>query len=149
MTEEEQAVGFVDYARSLIGRARWRHMGRQPWAVDCGGLIVVAGQYGAGVRIETLKFRYGREPFADRLRITCRMTFGAPIESGAWRSGCIALLRCRESAPRHLGIIAEHPDGGLSLVHAHNLHGVVEQGLRGHLLSEVIEAYWPWPATEW
>lgn len=36
-----QRDAFVAAARSMLG-VKWRHQGRQPWAVDCLGLIVLA-----------------------------------------------------------------------------------------------------------
>lgn len=132
---------FIEGARQLKG-ARWRHRGRKPWAVDCVGLVVLAGKH-AGLNTGD-ESRYGREPWEDRLRDGLRDRFGGPVTD--WRAGDIALIRWRHGEPSHLGIIADHPNGGLSLIHAHNLHGVVECSLSGPYRSCIVEVYRPWPA---
>ena len=130
---------FVATARSLKG-ARWRHRGRKPWAVDCIGLVVLSLQ-GAGVEAIEDETRYGREPWDNRLRAGLQRRFGTPVED--WRPGDIALIRFRQDEPSHVGIIAEHPDGGLTLIHAHNVRGVVEVSLSGPYLQWLVEVYRP------
>jgi cell wall-associated NlpC family hydrolase len=135
------SVLFVAAARRLIG-TRWRHRGRKPWAIDCVGLIVVAArQAGSEVADETL---YGREPWDAQLQAGLRIRFGAPAED-AWRPGDVAVIRWAKAEPSHVGILADHPGGGLSLIHAHNLHGVVEQGIDARLRACVVEVYRPFP----
>lgn len=129
---------FIDEARKLKG-ARWRHRGRTPWALDCIGLIVVAGRpAGLLAADETV---YGREPWDDRLRSGCRDRWGEPVEDPS--PGDVALIRWKKGEPSHLGIVGDHPDGGLSLIHSHNLHGVVEVSLSGRYLECVVEVYRP------
>jgi hypothetical protein len=133
------AQTFIAAARRLKG-ARWRHRGRKPWAVDCVGLLIVAGR-DAGLVIEDEPI-YGREPWEQQLPRALRARFGEPVKD--WRPGCVALIRWRQDEPSHIGIIGDHPDGGLSLIHAHNLHGVVECSLSGPYLSCVVEVFSPW-----
>jgi len=134
------AAAFVSAARGLLG-ARWRHRGRKPWAVDCIGLLVLAGR-DAGMAAPDEK-RYGREAWEDRLTAGLRERFGAPV--AAMRAGDIAVIRWGAGEPTHVGILADHPDGGLSIIHAHNLHGVIEHALRGEILNCVVEVYRPFP----
>lgn len=135
------AEAFVAAARALIG-TKWRHRGRKPWAVDCLGLLVLSAQ-AAGRQLQDESF-YGRDPWDDRLRMRIREEFGAPVAEN-WRSGDVALIRWRGAEPSHVAILADHPDGGLSMIHAHNLHGVVEHRLSGEYLAAVEEVYRPWP----
>lgn len=136
------AAAFVTEARKLKGAA-WRHRGRKPWAVDCIGLLVVAGR-GAGITAPDEK-GYGREPWEDRLSCGLRARFGAPVAD--WRAGDIAVIRWKKGEPSHVGVLADHPDGGLSIIHAHNLHGVIEHALRGQVAGCVVEVYRPFPGA--
>jgi cell wall-associated NlpC family hydrolase len=135
------AAEFVDAARKLKG-ARWRHRGRKPWAVDCIGLLVVAGAR-SGALVEDER-GYGREPWEDRIRSGARRRWGEPLAPAEARAGDIAIIRWRRAEPSHLGIVADHPDGGLSLIHAHLLHGVIEQRLDERMLACIVEVYRPW-----
>lgn len=139
---------FVAAARSLVGRARWRHRGRKPWAVDCLGLILLsAAEAGVADRFRMTAaddVRYGREPWDDRLRTELASRFGAPVALDKWREGAIPLIRWAKSEPSHVGIFGNHPDGGLSLIHSHNLHGVVEQRVDSELRRSIVDVYWPW-----
>jgi hypothetical protein len=138
------AEKFINAARRLKG-ARWRHRGRKPWAVDCVGLVVLAAkESGLGIRDTTSL--YGREPWDDRLRQELRARFGDPVSET--EAGDITLIRWHHGEPSHIAIVGDHPDGGLTLIHAHNLHGVVECSLSGNYLNCVIEAYRPqWSAN--
>lgn len=135
------AQAFVAAARGLKG-AKWRHQGRKPWAVDCIGLIVLAGK-NAGVDFGDEK-GYGREPWDDRLRKGCRQRWGTPVHVSLARAGDVAIIRWRKEEPSHLGIVADHPEGGLSLIHAHNIHGVIEQRIADRVQSSIVEVYRPW-----
>lgn len=130
---------FVAGARALKG-TRWRHRGRKPWAVDCLGLLVLAGK-AAGVDFED-EPTYGREPWEDKLREGLRRRFGAGVHDR--KPGDIALIRWRADEPSHVAVIGDHPDGGLTLIHAHNIHGVVECSLAGPYLACVVEVFRPW-----
>lgn len=140
------AEKVVEHARSMLG-VRWRHQGRKPWAVDCAGLVVLS--FGAAGWPETNRSpaNYGREPWDDMLRRTLVEFFGSPT-SGEYQQGDVALYRFGKSQPSHVGIIANHPSGGLSLIHASNLEGVVEVSLTFDLASNIVEVYRPdWRAN--
>lgn len=131
---------FVAEARALLGTP-WRHRGRKPWALDCVGLIAVAGKR-VGLVGEDVS-GYGREPWEDRLRQGCRDRWGEPVPLETAQPGDIALFRWGKGEPSHMGILAAHPDGGLSLIHSHNLHGVVECRLDGKYAGCLVEVFRP------
>lgn len=135
------AEAFIAEARKLKG-VKWRHRGRKPWAVDCVGLVALAGK-NSGLTAQD-ESGYGREPWEDRLREGCRARWGEPLPAEQARPGDIALIRWAKREPSHMAIVGDHPDGGLTLIHAHNLHGVVEHSLSGSFLSVVVEVYRPW-----
>lgn len=130
---------FVRQARSMVG-VRWRHRGRKPWAVDCIGLVFVAGR-AAGLETGADPAGYGREPWEDRLLSGCLERFGDPIPLEQAQPGDVALFRLGTTAASHIGVLGDHPQGGLSLIHAHNLHGVVECGLRGKYREAVVAVF--------
>lgn len=137
MTKQQE---FVEAARSLKG-AKWRHRGRKPWAVDCIGVVAVAGKM-AGLAAED-EFKYGREPWEDRLRQGCRERWGDPIPKEQVQPGDIAIFRWGNGEPSHMGVIGNHPDGGLTLIHAHLTNGVVEASLAGKYESCIVEVFRP------
>lgn len=134
------AQQYVDSARALVG-AKWRHRGRKPWALDCIGLLVVAA-YRAGLTAKD-EAGYGREPWEDRLAEGLRERFGEPVTD--WRAGDIAVIRWAKGEPSHTGILANHPLGGLSIIHAHTINGVVEHALRGPVLDGIVAVFRPFP----
>lgn len=131
----------VAHARSMVGTP-WRHQGRKPWAVDCAGLVVLSFAAAGWRSAEAAPARYGRDPWDDMLRETLRGQFGEPTDD-AWRAGDVALFRWGQGEPSHVGIIADHPLGGLSIIHSSNLMGVVETSLAGRMLDSVVEVYRP------
>lgn len=128
----------MDEARKLLG-VKWRHRGRNARAVDCIGLLVVAAR-GAGFDIED-EGDYGREPWDDRLRRGCRRRFGEPVPTA--EAGDVVVIRWGKAEPSHLAIVGDRPGGGLTLIHAHNLNGVVECTMAGKIAAGVVEIYRP------
>ncbi len=135
------AQDFVIAARKLRG-AKWRHRGRKPWAVDCIGLVALAGK-DAGLAAQDEK-HYGREPWEDRLRKGCRERWGPALPATQAKPGDIAIIQWSNGEPSHMAIVGDHPDGGLTLIHSSNLHGVVEHSMSGNYLDVVKEIYRPW-----
>lgn len=138
--EHSPAVPLVEAARRLLG-ARWRHRGRKPWAVDCVGLVVLSARH-AGIATDDER-GYGREPWEDRLRQGCARRFGPALPPGEARPGDVALIQWDRRGPSHMGIIGDRPGGGLTLIHAHNRMGVIEQSLSGRVRAVVVEVYRP------
>ena len=122
------AEAFIAAARELKG-AKWRHHARSAVAVDCIGLLAVSFLR-AGIPFDD-EFGYSREPVGDLLRAGAIKRWGDSLPRDQAKPADIALLRWGKAPPSHVGIIADHPDGGLSIIHANNLHGVVEQGYSG------------------
>lgn len=108
--------------------------------MDCIGLVELPA-IAAGLSYPAYSKRYGREPWDDQLRKYLHGWCGDPVSEPV--AGDIALIRWGRGEPSHLGIVADHPDGGLSLIHAHMLHGVIEQGLRDGVMDSVVEFYRP------
>lgn len=137
------ALAFVAAARSRVG-TRWRHRGRQPWAIDCVGLVVLAAR-DAGLIIPD-ELYYGREPWDDMLRRRCREEFGQELQVSVAQPGDVAVVRFGRHEPSHVGIVGDHPHG-LSLIHSHNLHGVIEQRIDEHIARMFVCVYRPrWPS---
>lgn len=131
----------IEFARGMIGTP-WRHQGRKPWAVDCAGLVVLSFSSAGWKGANDSPAKYGRDPWDDMLRKTLNGFFGEPINS-EWDEGDVALYAFGKGEPSHVGIIANHPDGGLSLIHSSNLEGVIESRMSFDLVSNVIEVYRP------
>lgn len=134
------ATRFLQSARSLRG-AKWLHLGRTPERLDCIGLIAVAARQ-VGLKFHD-EIGYSREPRDDLLRAGLRERFGEALPVAMARPGDIALYRHGRGEPSHVGIVGDHPDGGLSLIHVHLLYGVIEQGLRDRVLLSIVEVYRP------
>lgn len=142
MTDKDrQAIIFVAHARSLVG-ARWRHRGRKPWALDCVGMVYLAGR-AAGFDWQDKKY-YGREPLEDKLRGELEAQCGDALEEGEpWKAADVVLINWERPHPTHVGILADSINGGLSLIHCENINGCVEQDLNEYLIKCIVEVYRP------
>ncbi len=132
------AENFIASARAMKG-AEWRHAARKDWAVDCIGLVALSLAK-AGRPVKDKKV-YGREAWGDHLLEACRAEFGEPVQGPC--AGDVVLIRWGNTA--HMGILANHPDGGVSIIHAHNIHGVVEQTYSGPIKACTIAFFRPFP----
>ena len=114
---DAQRVGFVASARSMVG-VPFRHRGRSLRGVDCVGLVALA-LASQGVSVEDRR-SYGRNPERDGLREVCEAHFGLPVSG--MQAGDVALFAWwhdqRTRTPNHVGILFDHPNGGLAVVHA-------------------------------
>lgn len=138
MTGPERVVA---HARAMLG-VPWRHQGRKPWAVDCAGLVVLAFAAAGWPTAKNSPARYGREPWDSMLERTLEYQFGPPTQD-PWQQGDVAMFRWGKGEPSHVGIIANHPVSGLSIIHSANTTGVVESGLVGRMLESVVSVYRP------
>lgn len=146
LTDAER-IAFVDAARAHVAAGtKFRHQGRGPTHLDCVGLVVVA--LAAAGRSADTPAAYGREPAHDRLRERLREHFGPPIATG---SACLAAAQPGDVVamawhlrPQHVAVVADHPAGGLSLIHADALFGaVVEHAFADPWPARTIEVYRP------
>jgi hypothetical protein len=79
------------------------------------------------------------------LEATLEANFGAPLEKSSLKPGDIALMRFSDSQQcSHVGIVAEHPSGGLSLIHAFaQVKRVVEHRIDAEWMNNIAEVYRP------
>lgn len=98
----------VEIARSYIGTP-WRHQARGPDALDCIGLL--AACFPVADRTD-----YGRDPRAQQLEAAVRQQFGPPIDLDEMAENDVILMRFPRVV-RHVGIVANHWKGGLSIIH--------------------------------
>jgi hypothetical protein len=110
--------------------------------VDCIGLVELSLYASGWPQKANVPARYGREPWDDRLRRGLQEHFGDPI-TGEWGPGDVPLIRWTKGEPTHVGLMADYVWGGLSIIHADNLRGVIETRLAEYVLSCVIEVYRP------
>lgn len=110
--------------------------------MDCIGNVKLALEAG-GYRFRTdTKPVYGREPWDDQLRKRLQAEFGDPVDGP--RVGDIGLVRWRNGEPSHVGLLADYLYGGLSIIHAMRMHGVVECNLpRSRAGAGLLAVYRP------
>lgn len=140
------AQDIVALARETIGTP-YQHQGRVGGlALDCAGVPVhVAKRLGIPLTDWT---RYGRLPVPNEMRAALDAHL-VRVSKRDMRAGDVAWLRFQQE-PQHLGIVADYPLGGLSLIHAYNRAGlsrVVEHRIDTAWLARVV-AVWRYPGVE-
>lgn len=136
-----ERFALVDAARGWLG-VRWRHQGRDRDGVDCGGLLAVSlAEIG---RMPADKRAYGRVPKDGWLEHTLEDNFGPADPAGRLRFGRVAVFHFGEGEPDHVGIIANHRQGGLGVIHAYApWRKVVEHRLDDRWRKRITEVYVP------
>jgi cell wall-associated NlpC family hydrolase len=132
-------VTSVEIGRELVkAKTLWVHQGRDPVrGLDCVGFICT-------VMGEPFEPRYGRDPHGNTLDRELEARYGAPVED--LREGDIVSLRWGVAA-RHVALIANHPEGGLSIIHCSNSVGrVTEQRLDQRWERRIVGIYRPYEA---
>jgi cell wall-associated NlpC family hydrolase len=142
LTDAER-VGFVASARKLAG-VPFRHRGRSLRGVDCVGLVALA-LASVGRTVEDRR-SYGRNPERDGLREVCESHFGTPVAD--MQAGDVPLFAwwddTRNRTPNHVGILFDHPNGGLALVHALAQNKrVIAHRLDDFALARIVAVYHP------
>lgn len=132
---------FIAAARSMLG-VTWRHQGRQRWAVDCLGLLVLAMR-AAGREVQDRE-GYPRDPQREGLRDELVRQCGEP---GEWVHGGIALMRWPGAElPSHVGILVNSGDAW-RLIHSYSSPGcVVEHRVDDYWRGMILEVFDPWQA---
>ncbi len=121
---------IIDTARGWLDTP-FHHQGRlKGVGVDCIGLVVgVARELGIDIYDEA---GYGRQPQEGRLRAALNEHLQRTLTLAPGR----VVLMQWDVDPMHVGILANHPAGGLSLIHAYaKSRKVVE-----HALDDVWQA---------
>ncbi len=143
---------IVAEARTWIGTP-FHHQGRVKRAgCDCIGMVLgtlhnigarAAQKTTDGAAIPFTEFDrtdYSPDPNSARLKHTLDEHL-TEIELEAIAPGDVLLFKVIH-LPQHVGIVGNHPSGGLSLIHAYSPAGkVVEEPLAKMWLSRVIAAY--------
>lgn len=137
----QERLAFQEAARGWVG-VRWRHQGRSRDGVDCGGLVAMAltdiGRVPSDMRA------YGRVPKDGWLERVLETNFGPQDAQKKLEVGRIALFHFGKSEPDHVGILACHPQGGLSVIHAYApWRRVVEHRLDDGWRSRLTGVYVP------
>lgn len=136
-----QAQRFVEEARLLIG-VRYRHGSRSRFSLDCAGIVVVPlAAVGRRVRDDRT---YAMGAWGEHLYGLLATEFGPAVDDQ--RPGDVLLIRWYKTG--HLGVLGDHPDGGLSVIHTDNLHGVVEQRYKGPIQKCTVATYRPFKELE-
>lgn len=116
---------LVAAARRYLG-VPFRHRGRTAAGLDCAGLVWLA-YADLGLKLPDVRI-YGREPHRNGLEDAMVRALGEPVSR--WPMAGDVLLMRFDKEPHHIGIAAEYPHGGLSLIHAYGTAGkVVEHRL--------------------
>lgn len=127
----------VAEARSWVG-TRYRHQGRDRSGIDCVGLVIKVAH-----TLEITEFdltSYGRVPDGLMLmELADEHMQRVPVS--ALEPGLIVVMRFA-TEPQHFAIVAEHPQGGLSLIHALAFsRKVVEHRLDETWSARIVAAY--------
>jgi cell wall-associated NlpC family hydrolase len=140
LTAEESAA-LVEACRSLVGRVRFRHQGRNPAiGLDCAGMVGW-GLWQIGRSFFDLK-GYGREPHKNGLRQAMETNFGPCVPKASMQAGDVPLMRFAGD-PRHVGIVTTLPDGRTGLIHVHSeMKYVAEHGLDGYW-GDIVAVFRP------
>jgi len=134
---------IIKYVRSLIGTP-FRHQGRLPGvALDCLGVLIVTGWH-FGMKPRSFDHQgYGRQPDGSTMLEECDKHMQR-ISKEDIREGDVVVMRF-DRDPQHVAVVANHPDGGLSIIHAYQPPGgggkVVEHRLAPHIYDQIVAAY--------
>lgn len=139
LTAEESAA-LVAACLSKV-RKPFRHGGRGPERFDCAGLILWGLQQ-IGRTVYDLP-AYGREPFRDGLREAVIRNLGQAVPRASMRAGDVVLMAFG-GEPRHIGLLAPYPHGGLMLIHTYSrVREVVAHRLDERWAGFVVEVFRP------
>lgn len=133
---------IVAAARTLLGTP-FHHQGRVPGVgVDCAGVLIVVARM-CGLKPPTFDVTgYPRVPDGVTLQRLCEEHLDRADDM---QPGDVALIRWRaaDAPPQHLGIVGDHPHGGLSLIHADSRHHhkVIESRLEFGRYMRLVQAY--------
>jgi cell wall-associated NlpC family hydrolase len=138
----EERLALIAEARTYLSPpVRFRHQGRSRRGVDCAGLLLVS-MAAIGRPIADLE-AYGREPLGGGLRAMMVANHGEPVPKESMQPGDMVLMRFR-GEPTHVGLLGNHPHGGLSLIHTFaQIRKVVEHRLDDEWAGYITEVWRP------
>lgn len=132
------SLDLIPPARAML-RTPFHHQGRVPGeGLDCAGLIVCACR---AVGLDPPDMTgYSRSP-SGRLLQEAMESWLLPADAPA--PGRVVLIRFeRELDPAHVALVADHPGGGLSLIHAYlPARRVVEHALDATWAARIVKTY--------
>jgi cell wall-associated NlpC family hydrolase len=130
----------VQAARALLGTP-FHHQGRVPGVgLDCAGVPIVVARTLGLIAADFDVDAYPAIPDGVTLRDHCdRFLRRWPFEE----VGGVVLVSWKGGPPQHLGVVADHPHGGLSIIHADNLRQkqVIETRLEFGSYMRKVQAY--------
>jgi cell wall-associated NlpC family hydrolase len=125
-------------ARSWIG-TQYRHQHREKGqGVDCAGVLTGLGR---NLGLTTFDVtNYLRFPDGQELLALCDAHMQR-IPIASMRAGDAVVMRIKR-APQHLGILADYPLGGFTMIHADSQIGrVVETPMDRRWLDRIVAAF--------
>lgn len=140
----EERVQFVAAARARLNTP-WGHHGRRTGRLDCVGLVWVAL---CAVRdVPTAPTDYGRLPHERTLRRRLIEWFGPPVPREPVPGDVVTWRLSGEE--HHVGVVGDHPERGVSLIHSHSLAAglgggrVIEHGIDARERACIVEVFAP------
>lgn len=131
----------VAQARALL-ETPFHHQGRKAGVgVDCAGVPILVARVLGLVPSDFDVNGYSAQPDGFSLRDQCeRFMCPWPHEEPG---GVVLVAFRQDGVAQHLGIVAEHPHGGLSIIHADNVRAkrVIETRLEWGAYMRRIAAY--------
>jgi cell wall-associated NlpC family hydrolase len=83
------------------------------------------------------------EPYKNGLEAAITANLGNPIPKQTMRAGDVVVMRFAGD-PRHVGILADYPDGGFMLIHTHDtLKFVSEHNLNEERRASITGVWRP------
>jgi len=139
------AADIVACARSYVG-VRYGHQGRSRKILDCLGLLVgvcydmkLRGTDGAPLH-ERDESGYSRLATNETMLTRCAQSL-IPVQTRDARPADV-LVTAWARGQRHIGIVGDHPAGGLTLIHAYQpSRKVIEQRLDEALLARALGVF--------
>lgn len=138
--DQPDLAACVAQARSFVG-AKWRHLGRKPWAMDCIGLVIMALEAG-GIKMRD-RSNYGRNPWQDGLDHDMVAHFGRPLPLDQMQEGDIVLMKWEnQPAAGHVGLIVNGKHG-LHVIHSYSEIAVSEHRIDAQWYARMCHVYRP------
>ena len=139
---EAERIAAIAAARGLLG-VRWGHQGRGH-RLDCLGLVWAAAR---AVRpsIPDLPTDYGRTPYKGTLRTSMCDWLGEPVQREPRPGDVVSWALAGD--PNHVGLVVDHPDYGIGLVHSYALTAggaggkVIEHGIDAKERRRIVEVF--------